>query len=471
MDVKETLEKMGDNVWEHDFDTRTTSFSKNLEPLLGYQLEHHPDKELFWWSIVHPADKYLLEKNDEAYKSGMLSNHSVEYRVRHKDGTFKWIHDRGVVILKSPTGKPRKIIGTHSDISTRKAYEIKLAENERRFTDLAKNVPGVIYQRVEDMLGASAFTYVSPRLKEYFGIEPVNMNTLIEYVHPEDVLKWRASVEESRETGLPWKFEGRLLYPDGVIRWFRGQSVLSEKDERGIVYNGIMTDMTEEMNLRQAIEKKEKENKLQVLKAVIDAQENERQAISYELHDNVNQVLATTKLLIGLVDPRNPKTYTYLNQGTENIQMMMDEIRNISHGLNSSMLNFVGLEGGIRDLLQKINDTRAINFTAEIPMGFSTNCLDKEVELTVFRIIQAQVNNILKHSKASEASVSITGNNSRIIIIVHDNGIGFDVNTESFGLGLTNIRNRVEIFDGKVELTSAPGNGCTLTVRIPLTGR
>lgn len=455
--LMESLSKIGDNVWKHDFTSSTTIFSANLEQLLGYDLSQYPDKESFWWNIIHPHDKHLLEINDYGYKSGLLSNHSMEYRVRHHDGSFRWIHDRGVVTSKTTGGKPLFIVGTHADITARKMYEIEMAENERRFRDLAKNVPGVVYQWKEDSAGVSAFTYISPRLKEYFGIEPEDMHLLIKWIHPDDQAKWQASVDLARSTGLPWKFEGRLLYPGGMIKWFRGQSIRSKKDEHGMVYNGFMTDITEEM-----------EHKQRTLKAVINAQENERQSISYELHDNVNQVLATTKLLIDLIKPADERMNSYVKQSSENLDTVMQEIRNISHGLATSMLGFVGLKGAIRDLLVKVNETKTVRITAHISEELEQICMDKEIELSVFRIIQSQISNILRHSKATEALIDISTGNSDVSIVISDNGVGFHPMEGSRGLGLINIKNRAELFNGTAALLSSPGNGCKLVVCIPL---
>ena len=112
-----TLEKIGDNVWEHDFSTGRTYFSQTAQDLLGYQSHEFSNYADLWWSRIHEEDKWLLEENDRKYKAGIIDKHSEEYRMISCDGREKWVLDRGVVIDKMPDGTPIKILGTHTDIT------------------------------------------------------------------------------------------------------------------------------------------------------------------------------------------------------------------------------------------------------------------------------------------------------------------------------------------------------------------
>ncbi|HEY4149111.1 MAG TPA: PAS domain S-box protein, partial [Chitinophagaceae bacterium] len=131
-----TLEKIGDNVWEHDFRTGKTYFSQKEFELLGYSLEELEDPPALWWSRIYKDDFWILEENDHKYREGSIYHHSNEYRMLHRDGSIKWVLDRGVVVEAAADGKPLKIIGTHADITFLKDMEEEREKSEKRYRDL-----------------------------------------------------------------------------------------------------------------------------------------------------------------------------------------------------------------------------------------------------------------------------------------------------------------------------------------------
>jgi PAS domain S-box-containing protein len=132
------LEKIGDNVWEHDFRTGETVFSMNEDQLLGYLGNEFESNVELWWNCVHEKDKHLLDENDRSYKAGLKDQHSLEYRMHNKNGDIVWILDRGVVIEKDSNGLPLRIIGTHTNITNQKKLELDLIESRENAKQLAK---------------------------------------------------------------------------------------------------------------------------------------------------------------------------------------------------------------------------------------------------------------------------------------------------------------------------------------------
>ena len=128
------LEKIGDNVWEYDFRTGMSFFSRAENELLGFSIKEPNDNNAIWRESIHKDDRILLEENECKYRSGDIDSHSLEYRMMLKDGSMKWILDRGVVIEKSPEGLPLKLVGTHTDITfpekKRRSIERKRAKME-----------------------------------------------------------------------------------------------------------------------------------------------------------------------------------------------------------------------------------------------------------------------------------------------------------------------------------------------------
>ncbi|RSK47596.1 PAS domain-containing hybrid sensor histidine kinase/response regulator [Hymenobacter rigui] len=122
---------------------------------------------------------------------------------------------------------------------------LALRASEQRFENVAGQVPVVLYQWRENFDGSFCFKYVSPQLYNLFGIPLSEADRLGEFVHPDDQAQWRASVHKSNLTGAPWQFEGRLVVPGQPLRWWRGSSVLSRQDAQGLVYTGILEDISQ----------------------------------------------------------------------------------------------------------------------------------------------------------------------------------------------------------------------------------
>ena len=137
---REALDKIGDNVWEHDFTTNTTRFTSSSEQVLGVNVGVVSEKSSDWWSHVHPEDRPLLEQYSKGYRRNVIDHHTLEYRIIGEDGTVKWVLDRGVVIERNADGTPDIVVGTHTDITERKLYEKNLEFNEQKYRSIIANM-------------------------------------------------------------------------------------------------------------------------------------------------------------------------------------------------------------------------------------------------------------------------------------------------------------------------------------------
>jgi len=253
------LEKIGDNVWEHNFLTGETIFSDNESHLLGYTKNDYNNNVDLWWQNVYDDDKSILEENDLKYKSGQQTHHTLEYRMIHKTGEIKWVLDKGVVIEKTGDDKPLKIIGTHTDITSIKQTERALKENEEQFRSLADNIPGILYKYEYDKDGGERFTYISPRPEEKIGITAEQLKDFYEILHPDDYEREKKTSRKAREKNMPYHFEGRFVVPGKPVIWLNISSSFSSMNADGsIVYTGIILNTTREKEAEVAVQLKEK---------------------------------------------------------------------------------------------------------------------------------------------------------------------------------------------------------------------
>jgi len=219
------------------------------------------------------------------------------------------------------------------------------------------------------------------------------------------------------------------------------------------------------------IESKTELNKQKlVAQAMVDAQEKERAEIGKELHDNINQILSTTKLYLELAKNDNNERLSLITRSAGNIHNAIHEIRNISRSLVPSSIGDLGLQDSIIDLVESVQTTRAIHVEF-YPVGNFDEKISDKAKLMLFRIIQEQINNVLKHSGARNLIIELileeTDNN--IELSITDDGKGFNPEkVRKKGLGLSNIMSRADLFGGKVTIQSSPGHGCRLRVQVPV---
>ncbi len=218
------------------------------------------------------------------------------------------------------------------------------------------------------------------------------------------------------------------------------------------------------------IDQLEKEKQLMASEAIIRGQEEERARMAKDLHDGLGGMLSGVKFSL-----TNMKTSTILDSDStlvfERAMDMLDhsiqELRRVAHNMMPEVLVKFGLREAVRGFCESIQQTRLvkIDFNA---IGISER-LQREVEIHSFRIIQELLNNVLRHAKATHVLVQLSLHNDQLFITVEDDGIGFDKNklSDMNSAGLANIKNRLDLLNGKMEIDSST-NGTTVEITIAL---
>jgi two-component system, NarL family, sensor histidine kinase UhpB len=256
------------------------------------------------------------------------------------------------------------------------------------------------------------------------------------------------------------KKNGEIIFVD--IAWHN----ISYKNRPAILV--LAGDVTERIQLEEELNEQRISRQKQITEAVILAQEKERTEIGKELHDNVNQILGASNLYINTAMTDDEMRQELLQRSTELVSSAINEIRKISKSLITPGLREIGLIDSIEDIIDDLKFTKdklVINLDIQ---SISEEQIEDRRKLTLFRIVQEQLNNIVKHANATRALIRLSGEQDHIVLTVSDNGVGFDVARHRKGVGITNIISRAELFNGRVEIQSTPGEGCTLTVSLPM---
>jgi signal transduction histidine kinase len=227
----------------------------------------------------------------------------------------------------------------------------------------------------------------------------------------------------------------------------------------------MVQDVTEKIRLQRMVLEEKLTAQKEISRAIINTQEKERSEIGKELHDNVNQILTTAKLYVENIEYYPEKSKVFVAKSKELLQKSINEIRFLAKELVTPVINDIGFKATLDELITHYQSLKL--FEIELHFKVDEETIEKEMQLTIYRIIQEQMNNVVKYAKASRVEIMLHQRRNRLDVQVKDNGVGFDVSKNSAGLGMHNIKNRAEVFKGQVEVKAAAGKGCTLRLSFP----
>lgn len=206
------------------------------------------------------------------------------------------------------------------------------------------------------------------------------------------------------------------------------------------------------------------ENESEIKKSFYKGEENKSNLISAELHDNINQKLVAANLFLGSFT-KNRKEDN-LTVAMSLVKESIAEIRDLSHLIEGPRIKDHGFIRSIENFLKQLNNAEMTQF--KLASAVKEDDINEELQIAVYRIIQEQVSNIIKYSNADLAHIEILQVKERLTVSIKDDGIGFDTAADTDGIGLLNIAARAKLFNGNIEIKSAPGKGCELTATFTL---
>ena len=447
--------------WQMDLVKNELVWSDELYELYGIDPSLKPDVELYL-TRLHPEDEADCRRLLSARAS--LEEIFQTHRLILPDGKLIYILHRGQPI-RDENGTITGHFGVVQDVTEHKMVEDQLRINKQRFKALVQNGSDII--AVVDR--ASRFTYVSPAITKIVGYTPEELigRPVMDLVHPEElelVQGELSNVINRVNQGIPTLH--RFRCKDGGWVWLEstGINMMDEAHLDGVIINA--RDVTERKKLEAQLAEEQQKRQRAITSAVIRAQEGERAQLGQELHDNVNQVLTTVKLynemmLDGIGDSRD-----LLDKSIRQLQNCINEIRSISKRLSAPSLGRISLADSIHELVDSINLTKRLTISSRI-QGLDNRVIPQEMHLTIYRIIQEQLNNILKYAEARHAWITLVNDHRGLMLTIADDGRGFDTNLRRNGIGITNMETRAENMNGRFDVHSAPGKGCRVTACFP----
>jgi signal transduction histidine kinase len=351
---------------------------------------------------------------------------------------------------------------------------LDLKENQARLQALISNLPGLAYQLLQSSTGEISFPYVSEGCHELLGIHPEQLQNnpalFIEILHPDDLSSYQKALQKSAEDFSFMYWEGRIKsLPEGSTKWVNLRSC-PRKMPQGLQWEGMMFNITERKLAE--IEAMRSQEQLRELSAHIqDVREQERLALSREVHDDMGSMLTAINMDIAWLSSRLSNNDPALVEKIRGIENLVNRCAaaagNISRNLRPSALDNFGIVAAI--------EIEAHEFEQRTGIPCLLDTVDEDVAappniaITLFRIFQEALNNIMKHAQAKKVRVLIHNRLNSVDLTVSDNGCGLNdqdrLKPRSFGL--RGIQERVARFGGEVRIISKPEQGTTIAVSIP----
>ena len=267
------------------------------------------------------------------------------------------------------------------------------------------------------------------------------------------------------------KINDSALVVESILQKKNGLNLQIEIQESQIEYKGQVINATviRDISKRKAVENDLKTERRRRLRAVIDGQDAERQRLSRELHDGLGQNLIATKLKLEMTtDKKSSESVDIIREIGESFDKTIDEVRRISNNLMPAALAEFGIAAALRLLSEEMGEKKDLEVYFKSKGEFTL--LTSQAKTYLFRIAQEALNNVIKHANAKSIKLSLMQNDFKVVLKIEDDGCGFDPqNIQSISSnGLYNMRERVNLLQGSLEIFSLAGKGTQISVTIPI---
>jgi PAS domain S-box-containing protein len=475
-----------------DFHThRFLEANETFCKMIGYACEEL--QSLTFTDISHPDDRALSP-------SGSGQPYEADKRYVRKDGEIIWVHI-AINCVFNEQGVPLYYVGIVADITERKRAEQALrdAEERTRFTLEAANIGTWEWDLIA---GTVHWSDNMERVhRQTPGSFSGSFESFLANVHPEDRKRIPDLVQQAISGDGKYHVEYRQIQSDGTLGWMEGAGqVIYDDAGKPIRMMGICTDITERKTAADALrsandtleqhvrertaELVSKNDELTKKTAVIrdlsrrslQIQDEERRRIARELHDSVGQLLAAMSMnfsyALNECQKLSPTASKSLFDNAQLLEQATSEVRTLSHLLHPPLLEEAGITTAIHIYVEGFSERSKIDVTCDVPEDLGR--LPKEIEITLFRIVQEALTNIHRHSASQTASISISRSDSQVTLEISDAGQGIPQgklqllnSSAGTGVGIRGMRERLQQLSGDLQIQSDT-KGTTLIATLPV---
>jgi PAS domain S-box-containing protein len=494
----------GVGTWDWDIVAGKTYWSETTWAFYGETPTKINPDDAFWSAHIHTEDRARVKKKlEDALLSGG-DRYWDEFRIARPDGSVLWIETSGTII-RDEEGRAVRVYGVNLDITRRREIEDRIRQSEKQLRLVTDSMPALISyvdrneryrfvnqlytewferaadeitgHRVSSILGRKVYKNLKPYIKRALAGEASVFEATVPYRGTEDRFVRINYIPDIAYDGEILGFY--VLVNDLTDRRRAEEALLRAHDELELRVTERTKELAQanELLLRQMEEQaRAEQQRVGLLKKIVTIQEDERGRIARDLHDQLGQRLTALRLKIAALNE-------YCT-GDDDVSQRVRRLQEISEGLDNeisylawelrpSILEEAGL---VSSLDQHVTEwSRHSGISAEFrAFGLQNNVIAPDIETNLYRIAQEAMNNAAKHSRANHINVLLERRASELVLIVEDDGVGFDVASASpdersgRGFGLAGMRDRVGLIAGTLEIESGIGKGTAVFARVPV---
>jgi len=417
---------------------------------------------------INPAAEKLLQrppgylpgkKMQEEFPGALERPFFKAYDEALRTGNNKYIEEYSVSINRwfqaSIYPSPDGVAVFFRDVTEQRKAEEEVRKGEEKYRNFIQRITDAFISLDNNW----CYTYLNKQAGELIQRKPeelIGKNVWAEFPDAMFSATYNAFHQALKEQ----KYTSNVDYFAPLDLWQENHIYPSEDGISVFIRN-----ITEKKKLEIALQERQQKEQQQMIAAALEAQEKERNAIAIELHDNVNQILVGTKIVLSMLrdNPQDPAAI--LKNSLENIELAINENRRIAHELVTPDMKRESLINQLVSLCD--NMLRQAGITPSIQHEtYREELLSEQQQLAVYRIAQEQCTNIIKHAGATSVTFTLRMEDRDFVFSISDNGKGADPRRTNTGIGLQSIRNRISVFGGSVSIHTNPGQGFELEINM-----
>ncbi|GAB4094053.1 PAS domain S-box protein [Flaviaesturariibacter terrae] len=419
-------------------------------------------QELLQMTILdlRPEEERAAFRDYIANRTGSESGLGI-WRHRRKDGSERLVEVNSTTIQ---FGDVPARLSTMHDVTEQERAKKLLQKSEQNHRSLFEDAP--LAQYICEPPSLRILRVNAAALRQY-GYTKEEMLRLTSYdLRPrEELAAIDVALNSLLQSTQPYREISRQKKKDGTLITVEIHAVNIQYDDCPCILVST-ADITHELSLEEKVTELKLTSQKRILRAQIEAQESERKRLGRELHDNVNQQLTTAKLYLDLARSRSDLQAGLIEKSESVLAGTINEIRALSRSLIPPELLEIGLIQAIGELADSFR--AAQQFAISLDLDPLVEQVGSDLKVCLYRAVQEGLTNVSKYAGAREVALSLHIRNGELELLLRDDGRGFDTARKATGLGLGNIRNRMDVYNGSVSISSEPGRGTELRVQVPV---
>lgn len=420
---------------------------------------------------VHPEDKervlaasrYVLETHDSS---------SIEYRLQRADGSVVYVQDH--VEYAGAKNGVDIAFGQLHDVTGRKLVEQERLEAAARFQAFVEQLGGMSYIACLDRQATNI--HVSAKVTSLLGFTQAQWcadpGFRLRQMHETDRERYLHALAATIDTGSPLSIDYCIRHADESLRWFHDEArVATDATGRPLFLHGVMLDITERKHAQEELLRSHTD--LKRLVGALDAvREDEQKRLAREMHDELGQLLAAMKMdlsaLAHQLSPEDRHVLQRVDGINELVNSMLVAVRRIIADLPPKLLDDFGLADSLKLLVR--NFEKRYGIACKLQMQHQGLDLHGKLASMVYRLVQESLTNVAKHAGAKHVGIAMGVSGAMLTMSIEDDGRGASATdlAKAGSFGLACMRERVESFDGVLDIVTAPGCGMKIVIALPL---